>query len=121
MCTIGSAPFIVKDSRVRGVLNTVELRLGSFHLTLRSLALAVKLSDRYLGALFTREVGQSFHTFLRSKRMLLAGELLIESRLSIKEIATQTGYTATPNFNRDFTRFHKLTPKAFRLLYGQGG
>jgi hypothetical protein len=48
--------------------------------------------------------------------MTKAAELLTHTNLSIKEIAFASGYTANPNFYRDFLDIHGLTPGDFRRL-----
>ncbi len=46
----------------------------------------------------------------------LANYYLIETGLSIENIAEKLGYADTSNFSRVFKRWHKLTPSQFRSL-----
>ena len=73
------------------------------------------LSEAYLLRLFHREVGTTFRTHLRDERMCRALQLLKQHSRSIKQIASDCGYTDLSNFYRDFKKVHASTPKVLRL------
>ncbi len=52
---------------------------------------------------------------LATARMQRAAELLRTTRLGIKQVAQEVGYTSVVTFDRNFKRIHKLMPSAYRL------
>jgi AraC-like DNA-binding protein len=48
--------------------------------------------------------------------MELAAGYLLGNEMSIQEIAYVTGYADPSNFHRTFSRYHQMTPKAYREL-----
>lgn len=78
---------------------TVAKRLGWSERTLR----------RRLG-----EEGSNFRTVLDTVRRELAQSWLVESRLSIGEVAFMLGFSEASNFHRAFKRWTSQTPDEFR-------
>lgn len=86
--------------------------------SIRDLAAQIHLSERHTSRLFQKVMGTSIKTYLSTIRMETAAQLLLEQRLSIKEIAQATGY---PNVRYFITVFHQktgLTPAVFRQKGG---
>ncbi len=61
--------------------------------------------------------GTHYKALLLEFRMNLAKRYLLETGLSVKEIAHFTGYTNPANFSRTFTQYHSLPPKHYRAKY----
>jgi AraC-like DNA-binding protein len=98
----------------------VTLRVIHEHKTLVQFDLAetsgmLGLSEAYLLRLFHREVGTTFRTQLRDERMCRALQLLKQHSRSIKQIASDCGYSDLSNFYRDFKRVYAITPRELRL------
>lgn len=72
------------------------------------------LSESHLRRLFKREVGVALQGYLRTAKMSRAARLASDHKLSIKQIALQSGYADISNFYRDSKRVHALTPRQFR-------
>lgn len=103
------------DPRVR-----VALKLIHEHKTLVQFGLAepsrmMGLSEAYLLRLFHRDVGTTFRTHLRDERMYRALQLLKQDARSIKQIASDCGYSDVSNFYRDFKKVYAITPRTLRL------
>lgn len=64
--------------------------------------------------IFRSYVRKTPQEFITTVRLIRAKELLIESDLSVKEIAERTGYGSAGFFSRQFRAKTLLTPKAFR-------
>ena len=89
-------------------------------LTVVDLSRLVFVSPQYLSRLFRRFLGCGTYEYLLSHRIARARELLLSNgRLSIQEIALQTGFDASSHFIATFKRFTGMTPKDFRTLYRQ--
>ncbi|MEW6360192.1 MAG: helix-turn-helix domain-containing protein [Planctomycetota bacterium] len=86
-------------------------------LSLPQIAGHVHLSSSYLSSLFRKHSGQTMSSYLNSLRMKKAEELLLASRLSVKQIAAQTGFRSAPYFSRCFRRLHGTAPARFREFH----
>jgi len=114
------------------VMGTVSAQLGSYadvieqairymeenyrraELRLEDVARHVDRSPAYLSSLFTKRLGISFRQQLMAIRLKEAQRLLLESTLSIQEIADQTGFVNVNYFSKIFKERLGTTPRAFR-------
>jgi len=85
---------------------------------IRDVAAQVHLSERHCNRLFRATMGVSIADYLTALRMDVASRLLLEQRLSIKEVAHATGYPDTRYFTTLFHRRMGLPPATFRRLNG---
>jgi two-component system response regulator YesN len=83
-------------------------------LQLTSLAEYCEVSPGYLSRLFSEHLDTTFNDYLNSVRLDAAEELLRENRLSIKEIAYNTGYQDPNYFSRIFKRLRGLSPTTYQ-------
>lgn len=81
---------------------------------LSEIALALHVSLPYLSSKFKEKMGCTFTEYLLRYRMNKAAELLIESRLSIVEIASLVGYQDYAQFSKMFKKIKGSSPKNFR-------
>jgi transcriptional regulator GlxA family with amidase domain len=68
----------------------------------------------HLCTTFSRAVGVPFRSYLNAWRLHKARELLVEGRLSIKEVAGQTGYGDANRLRLDFKDAYGLAPRPWR-------
>lgn len=80
---------------------------------LSGIADLVGVSAGYLSRLFPDHLDTTFNDFLNRVRLDAAEELLIENRLSIKQIAYATGYQDPNYFSRIFKKFKGLSPTSY--------
>ena len=63
---------------------------------------------------------EMFHTtvftYLTEKRLNLAKQYLLDSELTLSEIADQLGYSSTQHFHNQFKKKFNKTPKSFRAV-----
>jgi len=71
-------------------------------------------SATYLGKLFHKNVGISFSGYLLNARINYAKILLLNSKLSVGEIAEKLGYYDTAHFINQFKKIVGCTPNAYR-------
>lgn len=83
-------------------------------LTLADLARETQLSASYLSALFKEKTRYSPIQLFTSLKIQKASQLLKESKLSIKQIAQDMGYTDQYSFSRSFKLVMGTSPKQFR-------
>lgn len=87
--------------------------------TIDSLASILHLSHSWLCALFKKEMGMSMQEFLISVRMNKASELLIETNLSVNEIAYLCGFNDSLYFSSLFKKRHIVSPTQYRKKYAK--
>lgn len=87
-------------------------------LTVRDVAAQVHLSERHTERLFRAVMGVSILDYLTAFRMERAAALLLERRLSVKEIAHAVGYSDVHYFTTLFHRHRGMPPATFRRKNG---
>jgi AraC family transcriptional regulator of adaptative response / DNA-3-methyladenine glycosylase II len=85
---------------------------------LEQLAERVGLGSRHLRRLFQRHLGASPLKIARSHRVLMAKNLIVESRLPLTEIARATGFRSIRQFNHSVRTAFRHSPTALRRLHG---
>jgi AraC-like DNA-binding protein/mannose-6-phosphate isomerase-like protein (cupin superfamily) len=84
----------------------------------RDVAAQVNLSERQLRRVFLRYTGTSILAHLTNLRIERAMQLLLNTDMPIKQIATAVGYPDTHYFTTLFGRETRTTPAAFRRKKG---
>ena len=79
------------------------------------------VSAPYLSKLFHDHAGTSPSRYLTDLRMQKAKKLLLDSQLSIKEIAARVGYPDPFHFSKSFKNAVGMSPAQFRDQRGDGG
>lgn len=83
-------------------------------ISLRDVASAVYLSPGHLTTIVRRKTGRTVLEWIGERRMTEARRLLVESGLSVTEIAQQVGFNDPGYFVRSFKRAHGATPRDWR-------
>lgn len=78
------------------------------------LAAAVYLSPDYLSHLFSEKMGMSLTAYITNERIRHAKELLMQDRLSVRDIAIASGFQNISYFSKQFKRVVGVTPQEFR-------
>ncbi|WOO41356.1 DNA-binding transcriptional regulator [Rubellicoccus peritrichatus] len=79
---------------------------------------AVSLSRRALYDHFKSVTGQTISAYIRERRVEHFARLLLETNLTIAEIAYAMGYDTDTNIARLFQKTRGMTPHAFRRKFG---
>jgi len=110
------APSPASSSAVGKVAETIIYMSEKLHEPLRMLELArlANLSPDYFSEIFKQQTGTSPRDYLHLLRIHRACQLLTQSDLSVKEIASQLGYQDPFHFSRQFKAFQGLSPRAYR-------
>jgi AraC-like DNA-binding protein len=85
---------------------------------LKELAARLSMSESYLRARFRRATGLSLGQHLKQLRFQKAMGLLVQSSLTITQIAERCGFDSVFTFSRSFHRFSGMTARAYRLQFG---
>jgi two-component system response regulator YesN len=83
-------------------------------IALQDVAKYTCLSPNYLSQLFKQETGKSFLEYLTHCRVEAAKKLLVQSSLTISEIAFKLGYDMPSYFSEVFKKSEGLTPSQYR-------
>lgn len=84
------------------------------NITLDDLAGLARLSSYHFSRVFKADLGVAPHSYVLSRRIKKAECLLKTSRLPLKSIAAECGFTDQSHLNRVFRKFLGVTPKNFR-------
>jgi AraC family transcriptional regulator of adaptative response / DNA-3-methyladenine glycosylase II len=96
---------------------TAAYQIGQDFLSEHSLVdLAAKLgvTDRQMRRVFRDEFGVSPVEFWQTQRLLLAKQLLTDSRMSVTEVAMASGFQSLRRFNALLKERYRLTPTELR-------
>lgn len=81
-------------------------------------ARAAVLSRRVLEKRFRAVFDRTVHEEIRHARLSRAVRMLVETNMSVTQIATALGFSEVRDLTRSFTRYKGLTPLAFRKAHG---
>jgi AraC family transcriptional regulator of arabinose operon len=101
------------DARVIEVMAYARERLER-KLTVEELARVAHLSPSRLAHLFTQELGESPMWHVEGVRVRRAQELLLSTRLAVREVARMVGYENPYHFSDRFRSRTGQSPRAFR-------
>lgn len=84
------------------------------NLHLEELACKCNISPNYFHKIFKQTFGITPANYILLLRMNSARQLLKDSRLTIKEIALDLGFTDNAHFCKTFKRYYGMTPKEYQ-------
>ncbi|WP_165452239.1 helix-turn-helix domain-containing protein [Paenibacillus thalictri] len=98
------------------VLRLIQERLET-DITLETCAELLNYHPTYLGRVFKRETGKSFSEHLAECRLQTARKWLLETEMTLAEIAGKLHYHDASNFSRSFKKTVGMNPGKYRQLY----
>ncbi len=101
-----------KDKRLSKILRYIENNLGETIL-FADVAHEFGYSERSLYRLFQKDLKMSFIQYYTIRRILKAIELLLERKLSVKEVAEEVGYNSVPTFSNTFFKILGQRPSDY--------
>lgn len=103
--------------RLQRVIDLIEFRLSD-DLSLDDLAAEACLSPYHFARLFRQATGLTPHRYVTERRIQIAKEKLSLGRLSLAEIALETGFGSQANFSRVFRKATGCSPGEFKRSRG---
>ena len=82
---------------------------------IESVAEALNISPSYAKKLFRSTKGIPFSRYVKSRKLALARELMIGTRLSVKQVANRAGFHDVSHFVKDYKTAFGETPTQSRL------
>lgn len=96
------------------VLRLLQTSYAESDLGLSRAADQLNVTEVYLSQFFKEQTGENFSDYLEKLRMERAKQLLLETGLSINDIAGRVGYNSANTFCRAFKRFNGLSATVYR-------
>lgn len=103
------------NKSVQEVLDYVEDHFYE-DISLKGMAEIVHLNASYLSSLFKEEVEMTFSEYLTRRRLQEAKKLLMQTDLTVNEIAEKVGYQTAKYFIKLFKQYEKATPSSYRKM-----
>lgn len=97
-------------SRALALIEAGAMDSGS----LESLAERVGLGTRQLRRLFIKHLGAAPSTVAQTRRLLLAKQLLHQTRLPMSDVALASGFASIRRFNEAFSQLYGRSPSSLR-------
>src|SRR4029077_11226717 len=115
----GNAP-IDSEQRVVGAALRYLDRVEEANQSIPELATAFRFSDRHFRRMLKKQLGVSPIQLMQTRRLLLAKQLLTDTKLTMNEIALASGFKSLRRFNSLFKERYRLSPTALRKDSGNG-
>ncbi len=98
---------------IQQTVDFIEDNIGE-DLDIDMLAEKIFTSQFHFQKIFTILCDCTVSEYIRNRRLTLAGYEIIDTEISILDIALKYGYESHESFTRAFTRFHGITPSDAR-------
>jgi AraC family transcriptional regulator of adaptative response / DNA-3-methyladenine glycosylase II len=98
----------------RGVALIAEGFLDQADESVETLADRLGIGERHLRRLFEEHLGASPTTVAHTRRILFAKQLIHETRLSMSDVATASGFGSVRRFNDTFQKLYHRPPSQLR-------
>ena len=99
---------------INAILEYCNAHYADYQLSLSSLADQFHLSKSSISKYFKANSGVNFSTYIEKLRIQQAEKLIMEKKLSIREIAEEVGYQNITTFYNAFRKIEKCTPTEWR-------
>lgn len=100
------------DPKIQNILAYINQHLAE-PLSVDALAAHAYMSKFYLMRKFKADTGYGIHQYIRSKRLLLARDLL-KTDLPITQISAEVGFADYSTFSRAFKEMFQCSPREYR-------
>lgn len=105
------------ESMIKKIVDYVETNYSDKQISLAEVAGMFHISESYLSLMFKKHLGENFSLYLEKVRIEKAKNLLEKTRLSISDIAQQTGYSSINTFSRAFKRVAGMSASDYRRRF----
>jgi AraC-like DNA-binding protein len=104
---------LYQGERINRVCELISKKFRE-NLTQRDAARAVRMSSPSFCRFFRRATNKTFRAFLNEVRIGHAAQALLETDRTVAEICYDSGFGNLSNFNRQFRKLRKLSPREYR-------
>ncbi|MBQ4253864.1 MAG: response regulator [Erysipelotrichaceae bacterium] len=100
---------------ITACLQLMSADLSDSNLNLTRVAERLYVTPNYLSSRFSRDMNQSFSSYLMDLRISRSKELLKKISYKVYEVAQKAGFADVSYFNKTFKRIVGITPLQFRM------
>lgn len=110
-----------KNVEAKPIIEAKKYIIDNYNNNLKFEELAEKLGFNYayFSTLFKKETGQTLTEYVLQIRIQKAKNLLLNSEVSIMEVAESVGYSDLKYFGKQFKKVTNLSPKEYKKLFMQ--
>lgn len=98
---------------IEKILEFIDMNL-SHNISLNDIADFIGLNPSYVSKIFKDHIGKNYVDYLNRSRIEKAKQLLINTKLAVKEVGFRVGFNSVQTFTRTFKKYEKITPGKFR-------
>ena len=102
------------DKICESAIQYIQQRYEESELSLNEIADFVSISPTYLSALFKRNTGENISDIITSIRIEKSCQLLVQTKLTLREISEKVGYANQYYFSSSFKKRTGTTPSKYR-------
>ena len=113
-----SVPESASESRIQTAAGYI-FENSARSLTLHEVAAHVYMSDSYFSKKFKKVTGFNFNEYLTSTRIKKADEMLLNTNMSIADIAEKSGFSDANYFGDVFKKKKGVSPNKYRKYKGK--
>ncbi len=106
---------VYTSDRLTSLFNYIDLNYKK-NISLKDAASVVNLSPESFCRYFKQRTGKNFINYLHEMRISNASQLLLNSDLTIAEVAYKNGFTTVSNFNKLFKKITGYRPTEYRKV-----
>ncbi|WP_256761869.1 AraC family transcriptional regulator [Cohnella sp. WQ 127256] len=104
------------DNNLVNILEWVRIH-ATEPISVSALADKFSYNKDYLSRFFRKKTGMNLQEYIHALKLAKAKDMLVQTRLSVKEIAYAVGIADEKYFMRLFKKCEKITPTEFRKAY----
>lgn len=104
---------IGKNPLVRKAVRYIDEHISQ-KLTVRDIAREIGVTESHLSRAFKKEKGLTLITYITTKKMHLAQDLLENKKLTMLEISLMVGYDDANYFTRQFKKTFQVSPSKYQ-------
>ena len=116
----GNAPVDRSHRMAQLIVQHMNEGLADDGADLEEIASQFGISSRQLRRIVQKELGVSPIELMQTRRLLLAKQLLTETKLPVTEIAFASGFSSLRRFNDAFSTQYRMPPTRLRKEAGEG-
>ena len=105
------AAAITISSRIQEI---VKDSYQNVNLSVAEIGYKMNKTPQYISKVFKNETGETLSSYIQKYRISVAKQLLLQTNLSVKEIATNVGFTGSNVFIAAFKNLEGVTPGQFK-------
>ena len=101
------------NEHVHSVIKYIDEHITE-KLTLQSVSQEIGLTKEYTATIFKKETGRTVTEYINERKMLLAKDFIVHSKMSLSDIFNHLGFDNYNYFSRIFKRYFRTTPSDLR-------